>query len=225
MNKDEAEEIIQDELEELKEVAEFPVEPPHPHTTVEPVIEEYKDDDTEVDDVTFVDSDEDGTALPTKDIVKKLREDLKQARKEKEEYLTGWQRAKADYVNLQKDEEQKRKDLRAYITTGLVEDILPAFDSFDMAMANKEAWQKVDANWRSGVEYIQQQLLKALENYGVEKVGKVGEPFNPNLHEAIENIPADNTDQDHTIASVIQSGYKMGDKVIRPARVNVFALK
>ncbi len=223
MNKKEEDEIIKDELDELKEVAEFPVEPAPPAGNAEP-LDEYSEED-DIDDVTFVESDENGAALPTKDVTKKLREELKQTRKEKEEYLTGWQRAKADYVNLQKHEETLRKDLRARITMGLVDDILPALDSFDMAMGNRDAWEKVDANWRSGVEYIQQQLLKALENYGVEKIGKLGEHFDPNLHEAIENVHTDDKKHDHTVASVTQSGYKMGDKVIRPARVNVFVLK
>lgn len=175
-----------------------------------------------IDDVTFVDSTEDGDALPTKDIVKKLREDLKKARAEKEEYLTGWQRAKADYVNLQKDEEGKRKDLKNFITSNLIEDLLPAFDSFDMAFTNKEAWEKVDPNWRAGVEYIHQQFLRALEGNNVSVINEIGVPFDHAIHEGIENIPTDDQSKDHTIASIVQSGYKIGEKVIRPARVKVF---
>jgi molecular chaperone GrpE len=177
------------------------------------------------EDVTFVDSTEDGEALPTKDVTKKLREELKTVRKEKEEYLTGWQRAKADYVNLQKEEERKRKELRNFITLGLVEDLLPALDSFDMAFANKEAWEKVDANWRSGVEYIQKQFLQALESYGVSKIDQANVSFDPMLHESIETVSTDDQSEDHTIASITQSGYKMGDKVIRPARVKVYEFR
>lgn len=182
------------------------------------------DEDT-FEDVSFVDSTEDGDELPKKDVVKKLREDLKIARKEKEEYLTGWQRAKADYVNLQKDEENKRKELRSFVTMGLVEDLLPTLDSFDMAMGNKEAWEKVDANWRMGVEHIYKQLLNALENYGVAKIDSMGVPYDAKLHESIETVHTDDQSKDHTIATVTQSGYKMGEKVIRPARVKVFECK
>ncbi len=228
------EEIIQDEIEELKEVAEFATEPFSAKPGSDEPTEEYNEKNDifektepleDEEDFSFVESDEDGNALPAKDVAKKLRAEIKKLRAERDEYLTGWQRSKADYVNLQKSEEQKRKDLRAYITTGLVEDMLPALDSFDMAMGNKEAWEKVDANWRMGIEYIQQQLLKALSDYGVEKVGKADETFDPNLHEAIENILTDDSSKDHTIASVIQSGYRMGDKVIRPARVHVWTKK
>ncbi len=178
-----------------------------------------------IDDMVFEETTEDGDTLPTKDVVKKLREDLKKAREEKQEYLTGWQRAKADYVNLERSEETKRKELRAHITAGFVEELLPTLDSFDMAFANKEAWEKVDANWRSGVEYIYQQLVRTVEDYGVKKVGVLGEVFNPTLHEAIEMVPTEHEDQDHTIASVIQYGYIAGERIIRPARVKVFESK
>jgi molecular chaperone GrpE len=177
------------------------------------------------EDVTFVESTEDGDALPTKDVVRKLREDLKKARTEKEEYLTGWQRSKADYVNLQKDEEAKRKNLKNHTTIGLVEDMLPALDSFDMAFANKEAWEKVDANWRAGVEYIQKQFIQALEGYGVSKISHVGVLFDPTLHESIESIETSDKNNNHRIASVTQSGYKIGEIVIRPARVKVYEYK
>jgi molecular chaperone GrpE len=178
-----------------------------------------------IDDMVFEETTEDGDTLPTKDVVKKLREDLKKVREEKQEYLTGWQRAKADYVNLERSEETKRKELRAHITAGFVEDLLPTLDSFDMAFANKEAWEKVDANWRAGVEYIYQQLVRTVEDYGVKKVGVLAEVFNPTIHEAIEMVPTEQEDQDHTIASVIQYGYIAGERIIRPARVKVFEIK
>ncbi len=179
-------------------------------------------DEDAFEDVSFVDSTEDGDALPTKDIVKKLREDLKQARKEKEEYLTGWQRAKADYVNLQKDSDAKYKEIRTMVTGNMVEDLLPVLDSFNMAMGNKEAWEKVDANWRNGVEYIHQQFLRVLADNNVTALDQVDVMFDPMLHESIETIPTDDESKDHKIAQVVQTGYKIGEKVIRPARVKVY---
>ena len=176
-------------------------------------------------DVTYVDSTEDGDALPTKDVVKKLREEIKKLRAEKEEYLTGWQRAKADYVNLQKEEEGKRKEMRGFIMSTLVEDLLPVLDSFDMAFANKEAWEKVDPNWRSGVEYIHQQFLRVLGDNGVTQVDAIGVPFDPILHESMEMVATDDASKDHMIASVVQSGYQIGGKMIRPARVTVWEKK
>jgi molecular chaperone GrpE len=188
-------------------------------------LKENNNEEEVFEDISFVDSTEDGEALPTKDIVKKLRDDIKKLQKEKEEYLTGWQRAKADYVNLQKDEEGKRKELRNFVTFGLVEDLLPALDSFDMAFANKDAWEKVDKNWRAGVEHIYNQFLGALESYGVSKIGEVGGIFDHNIYEAVETITIEDEGKDHTIESLIQSGYKIGDKIIRPARVKVYEYK
>jgi molecular chaperone GrpE len=75
------------------------------------------------------------------------------------------------------------------------------------------------------VEYIHKQFAQVLENYGVTKINEIGVPFNPTLHESIGSIDTDEKDLDHTIASITQSGYKIGDKVIRPARVKVYESK
>lgn len=177
------------------------------------------------DDVEVVPSTEDGDALPSKDVAAKLRADLKQARADKEEYLTGWQRAKADYVNLQKEMDQVRANTSLITKEKIVEGLLPAIDSFDMAMANKEAWEKVDQGWRTGVEYIYQQIISGLSSAGVEIIDKVGVKFDPGLHESIESVQTEDESKDHTIEKVIQAGYKIGERVIRPARVNIFEYK
>lgn len=181
--------------------------------------------DEHFEDVTFVDSTEDGDALPTKDVVKKFRDDLKKARADKEEYLTGWQRAKADYVNLQKEMDQVRANTSLITKEKFVESLLPSIDSFDMAMSNKDAWEKVDPNWRTGVEYIYQQIINGLADSGVEKIDKAGVLFDPNLHQSIEGVATDDQSKDHTIERIIQAGYKIGERVIRPARVNIFEYK
>lgn len=187
--------------------------------------EEVKNTEEFVDDVTFVDSTEDGEELPTKDVVKKIREDLKVCRKDKEEYLTGWQRSKADYVNLQKEMDQLKISGSILAREKMFKNFLPALDSFDMAFSNKEAWESVDKNWRVGIEYIHQQFMTSLSDSGIEKIDKVGVPFDPSLHQSIESIPTDDQSKDHTIEKVIQTGYKLGDRIIRPARVNIFEFK
>ena len=107
----------------------------------------------------------------------------------------------------------------------IVESLLPSIDSFDMAMANKEAWESVDKNWRTGVEYIYQQIITGLSDVGVEIIDKTGIKFDPNLHQSIESITTDDESKDHTIEKIVQAGYKIGDRVIRPARVNIFEYK
>jgi molecular chaperone GrpE len=98
-------------------------------------------------------------------------------------------------------------------------------DSFNMAFANREAWEKVDPSWRKGVEYIYSQMNSLFEEYGVRAIGVVGETFDPNIHESIELVTTDKKEDDHKVAMVIQKGYKLGERVMRPARVNVFEYK
>lgn len=177
------------------------------------------------DDVSFEPEDGEGNSESLESKLKKLRTLLKETEKEKTEYLTGWQRAKADYVNLKQEEEKKRMELKHILVMGIVDDLLSVLDSFDMAFKNKEAWEKVDPVWRSGIEYIYKEFVRVLESHGVSKIDTVGAPFDPSLHQAIENIETDDHIKDHTVAEVIQSGYILEGRTIRPARVKVYGHK
>ena len=154
--------------------------------------------------------------------IKKLRADLKKCKTEKEEYLIGWQKERADFVNYKKQEDDRKANFSESLRERILTRFLAVMDSFNMAFANKEAWEKVDENWRKGVEYIYAQMNTIFEEYGVKSIGEVGESFDHNLHHSIEMVPTDKKGEDHKIAEVIQKGYKLGDRVIRAARVNVF---
>jgi len=171
------------------------------------------------DDVVF-DSEE-----PSNVKEKKLREKLNACLKEKQEYLEGWQRTKADFVNARKEEEEKRKGLKDFANEGLLQDLIPVLNSFDMAFANKDAWEEVDETWRKGIEYIHSQFHTVLDSYGVTVISPEGEKFNPEIHNALEIIETDDEAQDDMIESVLQNGYKLKDRVIRPANVKVFHFK
>ncbi len=166
--------------------------------------------------------------------LKKVRKDLKEAKNKEGEYLTALQRERADFINYKKDEAERLKGVRSYAEENFILDLLPALDSYDMAFSNREAWEKVDKNWRIGVEYIHQQILKVLADYNVSQMTtKVGDTFDPNLHQSMETIETDDKEKEHTIAVIVQSGYKLGDpsspsgqaRIIRPAGVKVFAIK
>jgi molecular chaperone GrpE len=176
-------------------------------------------------DVEFVESTEDGEALPDKDTVKKLREEFKACRMEKEEYLTGWQRAKADYINLQKELDLARVNISILAKEKIIEKLLPALDSFEMAFANKEHWGKLDKEWQDGMISIYKQLLSGLSNSGVEQIDKIETPFDPNIHQSINTVETDDEKKDHTVEKVLQVGYKIGDRVIRPAKVTIYEYK
>ncbi len=160
-----------------------------------------------------------------KKTLKKLRVDLKVAKKEKEEYLTGWQKERAEFSNYKKQEEDRKSMFSESMRERILTRFLTVMDSFNMAFANKEAWEKVDQNWRKGVEYIHAQMNTVFEEYGVKPIGEEAEIFDPNLHESIEMMETEKKELDHKIANVIQKGYKLGDRVLRPARVNVYEYK
>ncbi len=173
------------------------------------------------DDVTFEELNEDGE-IDSKMTIKKLREKIKKLEGEKKEYLGGWQRAQADYVNLKRESEEKRKADIRFATKNLIRELLPTLDAYDMAKSNKEAWEKVDQNWRVGIEYIFGQLISVLANEGALQYGRENDTFDPELHESIEMVLDEDKDKNGKIALVLQSGYKMGDSILRVARVKVF---
>ena len=183
-------------------------------------------DSAESDDVVFEESTEEGMALSAAAKAKKLQEKIKVLEKEKAEYLDGWQRARADYANLQKVGDEDKKRVRALVEESFIEDLLPTLDSFAMAFSNTEAWEKVEPQWRTGVEYIYQQFLKALNDKNVSIIpAKIGDSFDAYMHESIESVETEDAAKDHTIAAIVQQGYMLREKVLRPARVKVFASK
>ncbi len=181
--------------------------------------EEIKNEEEEADDVIF-EPEEDGDEEAPQKKIKKLKEDLKKALKERDEYLTGWQRAKADFINARKEEEKNRVETIKYANKEMALDILSALDSFDMAFANKEAWEKVDKNWRIGVEYIYNQLLGVLEQNGLKQINPIGEEFDPNIHTSVENVSVSEKDE-NKIMEVVQKGYMMHGSLIRSPKVKV----
>ncbi len=177
------------------------------------------------DDVEFESYDDDTSPLSKgspEDKIKKIKEKLAESDKLKTEYLDGWQRLKADYVNLKKRSDDEKMELSRYVKESFVGDFIPVIESFDMAFANKEAWEKVDPTWRIGVEYIHKQFIEILEGYGLKEINPVNEMFDPNTHTAIENVSTSDASLDHKVAEVVQKGYKVGDRMIKSPKVKVF---
>ncbi len=161
---------------------------------------------------------------PQKDLaekVKKLKAELAASNEKAREYLDGWTRMKADMVNIRKREEEERKDFIKFAKSGVVEEMLTVLSSFDMAMANKEAWEKVESTWRSGIEYIYKQFRGVLESHGLSELNPIGKDFDPSRDEAIENVQVDNEAMDNKVVEVISKGYALHDKVLNPAKVKV----
>lgn len=151
--------------------------------------------------------------------IQKLRDELERAKAERQEYLDGWQRCKADSVNMKKDAEARATRSAEMLREALVHDIIPALDSFDMA-AGSEAWAEVTSGFRSGIEQVQNQLLDALRRHGIERYGKVGDKFEHALHEAVEERD-DVSGEPDTVARILRYGYRTGSRILRPAQVIV----
>jgi len=158
-------------------------------------------------------------------LVKKLKEKIKTLEKEKQEYMDGWQRERADLINYKKRVENEKVEIVKYANENLLEEITQVLDSFEMAFSNKEAWEKVDKNWRVGVEYIHTQLLKILDENNFTAMNPLHEKFDPKFHIAMEHVTTDDEKKDGIITEVKKKGYILNGRVMKPAQVVVAEYK
>jgi len=162
-------------------------------------------------------SEEDVGAIDKK--VKKIREKSKKCQKEKEEYLAGWQRAKADLINYKKGQEQKISDYYKFANENLILGILPVLDSFEQAMRYDKNNPKTALRFgQDGIQQLYNQLKNILKSNGVEEIKAVGERFNPEFHESMGEIKGK---KEGIVIEEIQKGYKLNGKVIRASRVKI----
>lgn len=154
--------------------------------------------------------------------VKRLKMEMKAIKKERQEYLEGWQRAKADYINREQEFKDELDMARKRTKQGLLSEFLSLADSFESAMSNKEVWESVPANWRTGIEYIAKQLTTIFETNNLVKIPiEIGSEFDHSTQEILKEEPVDDQNLNHKVISIGRSGWKIGDAVIRPAQVIV----
>lgn len=152
--------------------------------------------------------------------LKKLREKLKKCMIEKDEYLAGWQRAKADFINARNEEKEKRVELLKFANVEIIAEILLVLDSFDLAMKS-DNWQKLDKNWQEGIKLLYNQLSESLKKHNLVEIQAVGNAFNPEDHESVGELETINKKEDGLVLEEIRKGYKLEGKTIRPAHVKV----
>jgi molecular chaperone GrpE len=138
--------------------------------------------------------------------LKRLREKLKKAVEEKREYLEGWQRSRAEFANYKSQEASLMGEKEDRLKAGVVEALLPALDTLELSLRHHPD--------DDSLRMIERQFMDSLKRLGIERFGEAGEEFDPARHEAL----AKHSD-DHMVASVERSGYRMGGAVIRPAQV------
>ncbi len=153
--------------------------------------------------------------------IKKLKDEIKQLKKDKTDLLTNWQKDKAEFINARRRDEETKADVIKFANQVLINDLLPIIDGYEQAKS-QPTWITVDEAWRKGIEAIIDKVYTALQKAGVEAYGASGDDFNPNIYEALGQEMTDDKDKDHKVAIVMQKGYKMHDKVIRVALVKVY---
>jgi len=138
------------------------------------------------------------------------------------ELTSGWQRTQADFVNYKKQSSEERNSLISSANSDLIYNILPVLDNFKLAADHMPA-ELAENNWAQGIKQVERQLESILLNEGLKRIESVGLQFDPNLHEAIEHIESDKSENE--ILEEVLPGYILNEKVLRPATVKVSKLK
>jgi len=157
--------------------------------------------------------------IETKTELESLKEELSQAQAKANEYLDGWQRAMAEFSNYKKRIEREQTQAQQWATANVIKRYLELFDDLERALKNRPQDNET-ARWAEGVELIYRKFLNYLENEGVQLIETEGQFFDPNLHEAISQEDHPELESGQIIA-VVQQGYRLGERVLRPARVRV----
>lgn len=139
------------------------------------------------------------------------------------EYLDALQRERASFINYKRRAEQERAETIQFASSNLLKRLLPIVDDFDRALAAIPEEERKNNRWVEGIELIARKLHTVLEQEGVEPIEALGQPFDPNLHEAVafEDNTEGGDQHEDTVAEVFAKGYKLRDRVLRPAMVKV----
>ena len=150
------------------------------------------------------------------------KQELEECQKQSEENLAGWQRAKADFLNYKKDQEKYLEEFRKYASEDMIVRLLPTIDNFELATKHLPK-ELENSDWVKGIVCIKNQFDNFLKEAGVEEIKAIGEKFDPNLFESVGEEKAEQ--EEGTIISEIQKGYKMFGKVVRVGKVKVAGKK
>ncbi len=150
---------------------------------------------------------------------KNWQEEFNKLQEKADEYLDGWKRAKADYINLKKDTEKYQLEMVQFANAALISQLLPIFDHYKLALKHIPNDQK-EIDWVVGFYHIKKQFDDFLKNLGIEEIKTVNEKFDPNFHEAIAHEKVDGFETD-VIYEEVKSGYTLHKKVVVPAQVKV----
>jgi molecular chaperone GrpE len=145
-----------------------------------------------------------------------LEQQLIEAQAQSAEYKDGWQRTLADFQNYKRRVDGESAETYQNAVRNIIRRYLPVLDDMERALAHRPA----DLPWVDGIDLIYRKLQSILEAEGVQRIEAEGQPFDPNFHEAVSQEPVEAVESG-TVIGVIQQGYMLGERVIRPAQVRV----
>jgi molecular chaperone GrpE len=149
-------------------------------------------------------------------VLEALQKEVAEAREEAQTNLSGWQHSQADFENYKKRKENENKELIEFAREVTVAKLLPTLDSLSQAILHMP--EGIEEKWKHGLLGTLQQLDKILAELGVRKIEAVGKRFDPNFHEAIQEVPGD---EDGIVMQEFVTGYELNGKVIRPSQVAI----
>jgi molecular chaperone GrpE len=150
---------------------------------------------------------------------KQLQEDLDKARGEAADYLDNLQRLKAEFDNFRKRMLREQSEFLSLATQEIIKELLPVVDNFERAMAHEIEDGHLE-DYKGGMQLVYNQLVDALAKEGLTSEEPVGEPFDPAKHEAMMQVDSEKYPEG-TVVSVLEKGYLLKGRVIRPAKVSV----
>lgn len=160
-----------------------------------------------------------GSARELHQQVDTLKEELEKTKAEAYANLDGWQRERAEFSNYKKRIDRENEQLHQTITGSVIKKYLVILDDLELALKSRPK-EGEGAAWAEGIELITRKLQSILDSEGIERINQNKVQFDPNLHEAISN--EDNPDFEcGEIIEVVRQGYKLGDRILRPAMVRV----
>jgi molecular chaperone GrpE len=145
-----------------------------------------------------------------------LKQQLSQEKERAEAYLANWQRAAADFQNYKRRVEQEREEVARLANAALIINLLPLLDDLERALASVDA-RLAGMTWLDGIRLIERKFQALLEMSGLTEIEADGQDFDPNVHEAVTFGEG----EENKVISVVQKGYRLGGRVLRPALVVV----
>ena len=182
----------------------------------EPKKDEHKKSKTEVENSKTKANEE----KKPESLESKLQRNLTQLQKEKDDLEDKYLRSQAEMQNMQNRYNKERAQLIKYESQSLAKDVLPAMDNLERALATKVD-DEASKQLKKGVQMTLDSLVKAMKDHGISEIIAEGVKFDPNLHQAVQTVAAENDDQKDHVVRVLQKGYLYKDRTLRPAMVVV----